>query len=180
MNKTITLQDAIEAWARIHSLPSLSGDHLGTEQLYEWLMQTHDSGLSEERLHHLVRCPRCLAELKSLSESRREARDSGLELWDVALAKAASSKIKWPKKFVSESKKYTLEIRSMLNNDDRGVIVVQVGGSDRTKLEGMTLCVKDRTGRVLLRGQIIGGEVTQLIERGLKEVVPHFYIHVEP
>ena len=178
MTKTITLQEALDAWGTAKVLSNPPGEHIEIGDLYEWLIHPDEMVFDEEAMEHLVNCSQCLNELKDLVEVQKEATDRKLMFWDAALPKAAASKVEWPKKFLSERGQFTIDIRRMLNHPDRGVMVVQVEESFRTSLEGQTIQVSDGAGRVLLKGQIIDGEVTQIIESGLDEIDPSFYIKV--
>ncbi|PON15149.1 hypothetical protein C2W62_25355 [Candidatus Entotheonella serta] len=83
--------------------------------------------------------------------------------------------MQWPQKILTDGGKYTIEIRQSLSQTDHGVVTVKVAEPYRTALEGTTVKVIDGAGRFLFRGQIIDGEVAQIID-GLSSLQLRFVV----
>ena len=173
MSKRITLKGALGDWrARIAS-EGAPGEHIPPSVLYELLVRPPDNGDREDLLDHLVRCSRCVRELKEMVQDLEEA-----EAWDLALPRAAASEVQWPKKIPAEGGKYTLVIRRKLSDQNSGVITLQVEAGHREALEGQSVILKEGRGHTLLRGKIVNGEVSQEVGE-LDRIVPRFWVEPE-
>jgi hypothetical protein len=169
----ITLQAAWAAWSAHAPSVGGSGPHIPPATLYELLIQPPDPPTTEPLLQHLTRCPVCLQELKELAQSVREA-----EGWDTALPKVAASEMRGPVRVPTEGGKYTIIIRRSVTDEQQGVITVEVAPPYRAQLEGKSVTVRDGQGRLLVRGRIINGEVSQVVE-DLAGLIPRFLVEPE-
>lgn len=158
MNKRITLKEALKSW-QAHGMNEDTGIHIPPAELYELLIQPQGIKLAEEQLNHLASCPRCLQEIKDMAECRNEA-----EAWDVALPKAAATKVEWPKKILLESGKYTVTIRRNIHEANKGLVVLEVEKGYQERLEGKSIQLLDGQDLICLEGIIFDGKLSQEIE----------------
>lgn len=179
MSRSTTLKQALLAWSRNRASGEPPGAHLSTDRLYEWLLDPSGGDIGEAERHHLIECPQCSAELHALAAGIADTSPYGMQHWDVALPKAAAGPLEWPKTISTEEGRYTIEIRPSLDNPDQGIITVTVGAAYRTDIEGQRLRVVDGNGRLLLSGLVYEGQVSQLIEQGLSQIVPKFVVSTE-
>lgn len=170
MSEKVTLKEALGAWRRQIALEGAPGGHIPHAELYELLLRPAESGDKDDFLDHLVRCSRCVRELKEMVQDMEEA-----EAWDLALPKAAASEVQWPKKIPAEGGKYTIVIRRDISDKNRGVITLQVEARHREALEGKSVILKEGRGHTLLRGKIVNGEVSQEVGE-LDRIVPRFWV----
>lgn len=173
MRKRMTLKEVLAVWRDQRVSAEDLGEHLSPAELYTLLIQPSHNRKRDEILDHLTRCPRCLQECKEIAESIEEA-----AVWDVALPKAAATEMAWPKKMPAEGGKYLIEIRRYLGKENKGVITVKVEERYKAALEGKSIVVTDGRGRLLLKGPISDGEVSQVIE-GLESIAPQFLVQPE-
>jgi len=170
MKRRVNLGDALEAWMEMQTAERGElADHIAPELLYSVLIEPRHEQ-REDVLDHVIRCSPCLREFKDMAASIEEA-----AAWDVALPKAAGSELAWPKKIPTNDGKYLIEIRRSLSKEDSGVITLRVEEPFRSAIEGKTVRVFDGTRRVLLRGQIVDGEVSQPID-ALSTIVSEFVV----
>jgi hypothetical protein len=169
----MTLRDGWAAWSAQSPSAGGSGPHIPPATLYELLIQPPDPPTTEPLLQHLTRCPVCLQELQELAQSLGES-----ECWDTALPKAAASEMRGPVRVPTEGGKYTIIIRRRVADERQGVMTVEVAAPYRAQLEGKSVTVRDGQGRLLVRGRIINGEVSQAVE-DLAGLVPRFLVEPE-
>ncbi|MDH3602651.1 MAG: hypothetical protein OEU26_23805 [Candidatus Tectomicrobia bacterium] len=173
MDKQITLQEAITAWSDRQESLAEPTPHIPPAELYELLVPSVDQRTREALMPHLMQCPICLRDLQDLAQAVEAA-----EIWDLAQPKAAAEEMQWPKKILTEGGKYLVEIRRSLSQANRGVITVRIEPAYRDALEGKTMRVTDDEGRLLLRGRVIDGEVSDAIE-GLDGLGSRFVVQPE-
>ena len=163
MQDKTTLKQALKAWRSWKAPPKEPGDHIPPAELYELFIHPESTPDRGMLLDHLVQCPVCLRELEDVIHSRAGAEEAMAGL-DYAPAMAAASLTRGPKRISTQGGKYTIEIRPHLSRENRGIVTVQVAPPYRDELEGRTLTIKDRQGRVLLQSRIINSEASQEID----------------
>ena len=156
-----TLREALDAWGETHDASGES--HLTPAQLYEFGLSLKRGESGAEILDHTARCATCLATLNTLLDGMEEAEER-MVLWDVALPKAAATPVEGARKIPTEGGRFTIEVRQHLSDPNKGIIAVQVSHQFRETLEGRTVTLRDGSGKVLLSGRIINGEVSQEID----------------
>ena len=163
-----TLNQALKAWRSWKAPARELGDHIPPAELYELFIHPESNPDRGPLLDHLVQCPVCLRELEDIIHSTAGAATAMAGL-DYAAAMAAASLTRGPKRISTRGGKYTIEIRPHISRENRGIVTVQVAPRYRDELEGRTLTIKDRQGRVLLQGRIINSEASQEID-GLDQI----------
>jgi hypothetical protein len=160
MRRRIALKEALEIWRGTASSGKDLGKHVSSSDLFELLVGRSSDDIKSLLLRHISLCPQCLANFKDMVE----AIEDSVPL-DIALPKAAASdEMTWPKEIPTDGKKYTIILRRSITERNRGVVTLQINPAYRDALEGQVAVLRDGTGRILLRGTIINGEVSQQIE----------------
>jgi hypothetical protein len=171
MKRETTIKDALSVWREQACPLAQTEEHLQTSELYEFLVRAPSGRSKSAILKHLCCCSECSRQLKEMLAAIEEA-----EVWDYSLPKAASSQeIQWSGEIATAGGKYSIVIRRSLSDQKRGVITLQVGEPHRDLLEGRSVLVKDGQGRVLLKGKVIDGEVSQEVV-DLDGIVPRFFV----
>lgn len=171
METRISLEKALEIW-RANLTPGKDpGEHIPVSDLYAFLVEPADIRHQDTLLPHVSRCQICRQELKDMLESIKMD-----ENWDMAMPKAAASeKNQLPKITPTEGGKYQVIIRRSLKDANQGVVTVQARAVYWEKLDGRQIILRDGHGRVLIRGVIRGGEISQEVE-DLDSIDPCFRI----
>lgn len=204
MQRRITLQEAFTAWCA-QPAPDVDREtHLDFLALYELLLQPAATVTQAAHLHHLTRCPRCLQELKGMAESLRElqgadavtldeatvsARLEALRMpatedsceensQDEVIARAAASELQGPKRIPTNGGMYTIVMRRNIADKRKSLMTVEVASAYRKRLEGKIVSLRDGRGYILIRGKIINGKVSAVVEE-IDKVVPHFLVEAE-
>lgn len=171
MKRKTTIKDALSIWREEACRLAQAEEHIRPSELYEFLVRAPSSQNRSAILKHLCCCPKCSRQLKEMLAAVEEA-----EVWDFSMPKAASSQeIQWSGEIATAGGKYSIVIRRSLSDQKRGVITLQVGEPHRDILEGRSVLVKDGQGRVLLKGKVIDGEVSQEVA-DLDGIVPRFFV----
>lgn len=172
MNKRIGLENALSVWRKRAGLPEISSDeHILPSEMYEMMLNILSGEAWTFRSEHLNRCSRCSREMKLILEAIEEG-----EAWDFSLLKAAAPKEgQWSGEVSTSGGRYLITLRRSREDPGKGVITVQVRESYRETLEGKSILLYDIGGRVLLRGMIFEGEVSQVIT-DIDITIPRFFI----
>jgi hypothetical protein len=171
MNNKISLKTALSIWREQAHLLERSDKHILPSEMYEILVNVQSGKSQIPFFSHLNRCSQCSRQLKEMMEAIEEG-----EAWDFTLLKAAASKEdQWSGEVSTSGGKYSITLRRSRSDSQRGVITVQVEKPYREDLEGKSVLVKDVHGRVLLRGMIFDGEVSQAIT-DIDITVPRFFV----
>lgn len=171
MDKKVSLMDAISTWREQADLQVHSDKHFAPSEMYELLIHFPSGEVGISFFKHVNRCSRCSRQLKEMMEAIEDG-----AAWDFTLLKAAASKEgQWSGEVSTSGGKYSITLRRSRSDSKRGVITVQVGKPYREALEGKSVLVRDVRGRVLLRGMIFDGEVSQTIT-DIDITVPRFFV----
>lgn len=173
MKGETTLRDALVAWLEWRRKAGPI-DEAAVPQLYNLLRGTLGPEERERILERLVEQGTGVQDLNEMAISYRDARVA-FQGWDLALPKAAAMPAEGPGRITSEGGKYTIEIRPHVARADLGLVVVRVMPGHREALEGKVLILKDSSGRVLLTGKVVEGEVSQEID-GLSRIEYGFVV----
>lgn len=157
MNKKITIEQALFAWAQYRLGNSMVMRHLDEQNLrfiFENIPQ-----LNHREIEHLILCTDCLQKATAAIRHRES-----FAYAETAWRKAAATREKsWPQKITTKSG-HTIEIRESETDKNNGLIIVTINEKQRDQFEGKMISVVDGTGRVLLKNVVQNGEVFQRIE----------------
>lgn len=154
MNSTVTLKDALLAWADYRMQDIEKIDHIS-----EIEFQKIVTDLKQERIEHLILCSTCFQKLNAQTQPT-----GYIELWETAWRKAAATEnISWPQKLTSKNGTYQIEIRQSEANVNNGLMIVYITDKLKKKFENKTISVIDGKGRTLLKRKVKGGEVFERI-----------------
>ena len=162
----IGLSQALQTWRKEALSKMQLKEHLSLPDLYDLVVATREDRVDQTALQHITRCKLCARELKNIVESIQEA-----QAWDVALTKAAASNQEGAIIVKTKGGKYTISIRRNLSGETNGLITVEANPRYVKKLEGKIIEVRDHKKRVLLRGMLVCGEISQRIE-GIEDIDP--------
>ncbi len=157
MKKT-TLGEAFMAWRD----EIQTEVHLPLHRLYE-LAEAGERDLTSPAIQHLARCGECARQVGELQAAMEDAAG-----WDVALPKAAAAPATAPMTLATSCGKFALAMYPR-GGSDEAVLTVEVSPSHQAMLEGATVTVTDRGGRVLLVAPIVLGRASARVQ-GLAEI----------
>jgi hypothetical protein len=173
MKRRIRLEEALRIWVKSSTSGMAAESHIPDHILYEFYADPRSGKHTREIIKHLSRCTLCMLELNEIAASTDYA-----SVMDFALPKAAASDgMQWPKQIPTDQKKYLVVIRRSMAEKNKGVVTLQVEPSYRNELEGKRVAMRDGRDVVVLRGEIINGEVSHPID-DLDQLILRF--SVEP
>jgi len=124
-------------------------DHPPEPQIYDFVTGIASDRERKDMLNHLSFCPECRKNMWKMEAG---------PMVDVACQRAAASREKTSFAVLTESGRCRILFRKLLNQKGKGVINLRAEPPHRKSLEGKKLVVTDRTGKELIRGEVVNGE----------------------
>jgi hypothetical protein len=166
MERRLRLTDVLRTWQEQVAQQDIRGTHLAVSEMYALATQQRSPAEEQTAFAHLLRCAACRA---GWSELRRDI--AAAEMTDtIHLQAAASREAVGFTELQTNNGKFTVTVRPSVSPGAPWLITVTVNRpEDRECWEGLTIQLR-KTGqeRPFLQGQIIDGEVVQILEVPIK------------
>jgi len=175
MNKKIQLMQALKTWQKTYMDQIDSGKlavtHLSDEEIYPL---AENSGIEQavpEALEHLSLCPICMEkwaawrEAISAVENEEPGADMIMSYGTLELKAAATDKPFEAMTSLSSCGRFTLGLLPQVGDPKKGLVTLDVVTKDEPALENRYVMVRDRGGRVFLRGKIHQGRLARRYDK---------------
>ena len=162
MEQRLTLTDVLRTWQEQVARQDIRGPHLTISEMYELTAQQCSLAEEQTAVAHLLRCAACRTEW---GELRRDIAAAAMTD-TIHLQSAASREDIGFIELQTNGGKFTVTVRQGVSPGAPWLITVTVNRpEDRERWEGLTIQLR-KTGqeRPFLQGQIVDGEVAQILE----------------
>ena len=178
MNRENTLQPCLQIWKDVYSesrkIEAGGTGHLAEEDLYRMAESGGMDRAGEKALDHLSLCPACLSEwaawrraitaLEELETGEADQEGTVPQFTYGMREAAATAGSGEPLSIQSRCGRFVLGILPKVNDPEKGMITLEAVADEDMSVEGKSVMLRDRNGRLLLEGTLHNGRLARLCE----------------